>query len=198
MRIWFLGVILFCLTSASSNVFSGEYAIVQKIKGVVTSNGVQLKVGDKVKVGKVIDASKKGSFIDLEIPGEGHMRLVGGVVKLNKLEKESSIFALLKGKLFTYFKNLDKKGKKRALRVLTNEGSFAVRGTKFGVIKDNKYESFVCVCEGEVLVKNNYGAIGILKENEEVRFSGTDMRIKNKINSRDMIKLRSIFKDMGH
>ncbi|MAW07049.1 MAG: hypothetical protein CME61_02075 [Halobacteriovoraceae bacterium] len=198
MRQWYFGILFFCLAVVSTNAISGDYAIVKKIKGQVLSNGVQLRVGDKVKVGKVIDASKKGSFIDLEIPGGGDMRLVGGVVKLNKLEKESSIFQLIKGKLFTYFKNLDKKGKKKALRILTNEGSFAVRGTKFGVIKDNEHESFICVCEGEVLVKNNYGAMGLVKANEEVRFSGTDMRIKNKINSRDMIKLRGIFKDMGH
>ena len=179
----------------SFSVIAQDHAIVKKINGIVTSSGRNLSIGDRVKIGELVDASGKGSFVDLEIPGEGKMRLVGGVMRVKKVEKTESIYELIKGKIFTYLKP-DKKTEKR-LRIYTSEGSFAVRGTKFVVVKEKDYRSFLCVCEGSVEAKNNFGANGIVHENQEVEFSGVDRDIRSKINSRDMKKLRAMFKKMG-
>ena len=84
----------------------------KKISGIVTSSGENLSIGDKVKIGDLIDASSKGSFVDLEIPGGGKMRLVGGVMRVKKVEKAESIYELIKGKIFTYLKP-DKKSRKK-------------------------------------------------------------------------------------
>ena len=127
--------------------------------GSLPAQGKNLSIGDKVKIGDLVDASSKGSFIDLEIPGEGKMRLVGGVMRVKKVEKAESIYELIKGKIFTYLKP-DKKTEKR-LRIHTSEGSFAVRGTKFAVVKEKDYRSLLCVCEGAVEAKNNLGLVAL-------------------------------------
>jgi len=191
MKLIFINILLIF----SFAVFAEEYAVVQKVNGIVLSAGKTLSIGDKIKVGQIIDASAKGSFIDLTIPGEGKMRLVGGLMKVKKIEMKDSLYELLKGKIFTFFRS--GKNEEKNLRIHTNEGSFAVRGTKFAVIKEKDYKSLICVCEGSVEVKNNYGVSGIVHENEEVEFSGVDRNIASKISSGDMTKLRGMFKKMG-
>jgi hypothetical protein len=187
--------VIFFLCFLSLSVFSQDYALVKSINGLVTSSGKPLKIGDKVKIGQLVDASKKGSYIDLKIQGKGKMRLVSGVMRVKRIESSESVYELIKGKIFTYLKP-DRKKEKR-LRIYTAEGSFAVRGTKFAVVKEKNYRSILCVCEGSVEVKNNYGASGVVFENQEVEFSGVDKNISNKISSRDMSELRGMFKKMG-
>ena len=175
--------------------FAKDFALVKKVNGVVMLGEKKLKVGDSVRLGALVDASKKGSFIDLEIPGNGKIRLVGGLMKVKKISTNDSLYELIKGKIFTYFKK--DKEEERQLRILTNEGSFAVRGTKFAVIKEEDYKSILCVCEGEVEAKNNYGVTGIVRSDQEVAFSGVDRNISSKIQDREMKKLRSVFSKMG-
>ena len=184
---------IFCFLSFS--LFAEDHALVRKINGTVMSSGKKLSIGDKVKIGDLVDASSKGSFVDLEIPGEGKMRLVGGVMRVKKVKKSESVYELIKGKIFTYFKP-DKKTEKR-LRIHTSEGSFAVRGTKFAVVKEKDYRSLLCVCEGAVEAKNNFGVSGVVFENQQVEFSGTDRNIRSQISNGDMTKLRGMFKKMG-
>ena len=179
----------------SLNLFAEDVAIVRKISGSVFLGDQKLKVGDSIKIGSLIDASSKGSFIDLEIPGNGKIRLVGGLMKVRKITSGDSLYELIKGKIFTYFKS--DKERERELRIMTNEGSFAVRGTKFAVIKEEDYKSTLCVCEGEVEAKNNYGVSGVVRSDQALTFSGVDREISSKIENKEMTKLRSVFSKMG-
>ena len=195
MKLFFKLILFSFLLMDSGFVFAKDFALVKKVRGIVMLGEKKLKVGDSIRLGALVDASEKGSFIDLEIPGNGKIRLVGGLMKVKKISTNDSLYELIKGKIFTYFKK-DKEDE-RQLRILTNEGSFAVRGTKFAVIKEEDYKSFLCVCEGEVEARNNYGATGIIGSDQEVTFSGVDRNISSKIKNREMKKLRSVFSKMG-
>ena len=169
------------------------YAEVKKIKGVATVEGEKLKVGDKISAGKVISAKGKGNFIDLKFSNGTAMRIVGGELRVERKQKELSVYNVLAGKVFSYFEKSDKD--KHVVK--TRDASFAIRGTRF-LAEQQEDKSFLCVCEGVVEASNDTGLSVRVPAGKEVFVSKGDREFVNKVAVRDMTKLKSVFKKMGY
>ena len=193
----FITLVLVTLSFAFStpSMSSDSYAIVKKIRGVAKVNNKELKEGDRIEIGSIINARGKGNFIDIEIkPNHGAVRIVNGEFELKKISNTTSIYNLLFGKAFSYFNKTDKSN----IQINTKQASFSVRGTKFLAEQLEDDRSFLCVCDGVVEAKNSSGKSANVKAGEEVFITKNDPKFVDEINMRDMTKLKSIFKDMGY
>ena len=193
MRIILILLLLISIkTNASSNI-----AIIKKIKGSVSINGVRAKAGDKANIGDMISTDTKSSFADVKLPNNnGVVRIVGGSIKIEKTKNKGSLISLLKGKLFSYFKKTEKKSNTKNI-VKTEMASYGVRGTRF-VVEIEDDEDFLCVCHGSVEATNNSGTKVTLADGQYAYINEGDKNLKNKIkNVWFTFYHKSFFKDMG-
>ena len=171
-------IIAFTISLLCTHSYAKElYATVKKLKGTITVDRKILNVGDKVVVGKTVVAGK-GSFVDIELPnGAGTTRLVNGSLKIESIKPTGTVYNLIKGKIFSYFSHNDKN---KETVVKTNRAAYGIRGTRI-VAESSKGENFLCVCNGEVEIKNNVGSTAPLKSRHYVYLSGDENNISKKI-----------------
>ena len=189
-------LILLLLISIKTNA-SSDIAIIKKVKGSVSINGVKAKAGDEANIGDIVSTDTKSSFADVRLPNNnGIVRIVGGSIKIEKTKNKGSLISLLKGKLFSYFKKTEKKSNRKNI-VKTEMASYGVRGTRF-VVEIEDDEDFLCVCHGSVEAKNNSGTKVTLADGQYVYISEGERNLKNKIkNVWFTFYHKSFFKDMG-
>ncbi len=193
----FISLVLATLSFAFStpSFSSGSYAIVKKIRGVAKVDNKELKVGDRIEIGSIINARGKGNFVDIKIePNHGAVRIVDGEFELKKISSNDSVYNILFGKVFSYFNKTDKSN----IQINTKQASFSVHGTKFLAEQLEDDRSFLCVCDGIVEAKNSSGKSAHVKAGEEVFITKNDPKFVDEIIVQDMTKLKSIFKDMGY
>ena len=148
-------IVLFII-SFSLPSFAEDYATILKTKGVVKVDGREVKIGDKVSVGKTIMTEDSGSYVDISLPWDsGTVRIVGGTFKIEKTTETGSILSLIKGKLFGFFRPT-KNNKETEIR--TQMASYGIRGTRLVLEIEDQKENFICVCHGKVEVTNEIGS----------------------------------------
>lgn len=166
MKIILLVLFFLSINNLQAKGITGE---VVKIRGEVKVLDKLLKLGDKVKQGdKLIVAPK--SFAQVKFSDGSTFLIKEGILKLDKLKKNKTILSLIKGTLF----NSVHKDNTKKYQVKTYNASMAVRGTKFYVMASKK-ESYLCVCEGSVEVKNRQDKLVVKK------FEDAHIKLKSKI-----------------
>lgn len=85
-----------------------------------------------------------------------------GSMVLQKFNAKETELSLLKGAVFSY---VNKKAKKEFV-IKSQNVSMAVRGTKF-VVTSSPGDTYLCVCEGVVEIKNNTGKLNV-KAKEDI------------------------------
>jgi len=195
IRLKILIMMALCLNGLMNVVYSADsfFAEVKKIRGVAYVEGKELKIGDRVGAGKIISAKGKGNFIDIKLSNGAAMRIVGGEFRVSKVSNRMSVYEILMGKVFSYFK----KTSNSQHIIKTKQAAFAVRGTRF-LAEQQEDKSFLCVCEGSVQASNDTGKSVIVNAGSEVYISKDDKDFVNNVAIRDMSKLKGVFSDMGY
>lgn len=168
-----------------------ETAILSKLKGEVNINGVAGKEKQKVLTGDEVSALGKSSSVQLIYEDGSRSLLRNGVMKIsgNSSEKET-IIDLAKGVLFA-----SKNKSKKSLTVKTKYASMGVRGTKF-YVKEDAEETYLCVCEGSVEIKNS-STSKIVNKNEDVHVKKEAEFKKAPANDMMMTMAKEGFIEMG-
>jgi len=123
------------------------------LSGEVYLNGKILSTQEKntsLNAGDTLKAQDSKSFFIVEYRDSSRFMIRNGEIKIKELAKENSTIKLLRGTIFSYVNPTAI----HKFKVETKKASFAVRGTKFWLQEDHK-ESYLCVCEGVVAVRNN-------------------------------------------
>ena len=144
-------ILLFSLI-LSTATFAKPIAKINFLRGEASINGQPVTFPNSLQVGDVIKAwpktkpKKTGSFVRIVFNNGDKVGLSDGSMVIEEYDKKQSIFGLLKGKFFNYAKP----GLDRKLTIKSRNVSVAVRGTKY-MIEEKETESYICVCEGEVI-----------------------------------------------
>ncbi len=197
IKISFAAVALFLFSFA----FAGEGLTVVKKSGHVRYNQKEVKVGEFLPLGGVIEVgSTDESFVDLTYP-EGHRLRLKKNTKVNLIAlgtKNASQIDIAIGQVFAYFLK-DKKAEN--IQIKTKSAVVGVRGTKFLVEANEEKGTYVCVCEGVVNVR---GVGGHAKDGERIVKANQDLWARpgksmgTPVDSPDMSKMTSAeFADMG-
>ena len=155
---------LFLLCLLSSPCFS---ASLTRFSGNVSINDGAVVSPQKVKAGDKITAQGPKSFFIIRYENGSRFMVRDGGIQVLKDSPKNKKIDLIKGVLFAYLKPKSKQN----LEVLTKSAVMAVRGTKFLVSEDPK-DTYLCVCEGAVEIKNSTGSMSIAK--------GQDIHVKSK------------------
>ena len=186
--------ITFCILF-SFNTFAAGFAPVAnvvKIKGTVLIDNQKIREGAEVAQGMDLKIPKKGDYVEVKFQNGHVVRLVGAHVKVEDLTPKSTIFHLIKGKIFSAIESLSKD---ETFVVKTRSASFGVRGTKF-FIEENSKESYLCVCEGVVSAKTTSGEVDVSKDQDLYIRGKKSLEVKAA--SKNMLNLsNNTFKDMG-
>ena len=136
--------------SADIKVFHGKLFI----NGKATNEKLKIKEGDEIEV------KGRNSFFILKYADGTQIIVKNGKLKVDELKetKKKSSFSLARG-IFGAFVKPDSK---HDFKVKRKNISFGVRGTKF-YLDANKNYSYLCVCEGEVLVQQGKKYISVFK-----------------------------------
>jgi len=188
-------VLIFSLCFFSTVFASGfmEVANVSRIQGTAYINKSKIKVGDEVAEGMHISIPNKKDFIEVKFQNGHIVRFMGANVKVQTLNPKNTLFNLLKGKIFSLIKPLTAA---ETFQVKTRSASFAVRGTKF-YIDETKKNSYLCVCEGSVVVKAGKNSIEVLKD-QDLKVASSKAKLKVRPAGKMMIDIgNAIFKDMS-
>lgn len=127
---------------AKIDFLRGEVLVNGKIVGVPTI----LNEGDTIEARSKMKPKKTGSFVRITFKNGDKVGLSKAKMVIEKFNKKQSTISLLKGKFFNYAKP----GLERKLEVKSRNVALGVRGTKY-MIDEKESESYVCVCEGEVV-----------------------------------------------
>jgi len=186
-------VLLFSLmNSAFANGFMAV-ANVSKIHGSVFINKEKIKVGAEIASGMELRIPKKGDFVDVKFQNGHIVRFVGAIVKIEDITPKSTLFNLIKGKIFSAIRPLTVG---ETFLVKTKNASFGVRGTKF-YIDESKKNSYLCVCEGIVATKTAKGEVEV-KKDEDLTLTSAKADLLVNPATQNMIDMgNTIFKDMG-
>ncbi|MFT6604807.1 MAG: ferric-dicitrate binding protein FerR (iron transport regulator), partial [Bacteriovoracaceae bacterium] len=120
----------------------GEVLVNGKVSGIPRV----LNEGDIIEARPLMKPKKTGSFVRITFKNGDKIGLSKAKMVIEKFNKSQSSFSLLKGKFFNYAKP----GLERKITVKSRNVSLGVRGTKY-MIDEQEDESYVCVCEGEVV-----------------------------------------------
>ncbi len=140
------------LSLLSFQVFAEGIAKIDFIRGEVLVNGkisgipTVLNEGDSVEARPLLKPKKTGSFVRITFNNGDKIGLSNAKMVIEKFNKSQSTISLVRGRLFNYAKP----GLDRKLNIKSRNVSVAVRGTKY-MIDEMKDESYICVCEGEVI-----------------------------------------------
>ncbi len=178
------------------NVFANGFmavANVSKIRGKAFINKEKIKEGAEIASGMVLSIPKKGDFVEVKFQNGHIIRFVGAIVKVEDITPKSTLFNLIKGKIFSAIKPLTSG---ETFMVKTKNASFEVRGTRFSIEEFKKY-SYICVREGVVATKTTRGEVEV-KKDEDLTITSTNADLKTNLASQKMIDLsNTIFKEMG-
>ncbi len=145
---WLILITLFF----SSNAFSSEkpWAEVVKLKGKVSFDGKQLKLGDRINKKGVLKTERR-SFLQVEIPKWGNKITVGpkSEMEFDFGKKAKKKYSFIHGRCrWTTYKGVKGKGKGR---LFTKIASLGVRGTDFTVVANKDLgETEIIVLDGSV------------------------------------------------
>ena len=123
------------------------------LSGKVSLNGKILSPQSKntpLSTGDLLKTQDTKSFFIVEYRDHSRFMIRNGEINIKQLDTDHSTIKLLRGTIFSYVNPTAI----HKFKVETKKASFAVRGTKFWLQEDDK-ESYLCVCEGVVAVKNN-------------------------------------------
>ena len=164
---------------------SGNVSLNEKIVSTQAKN-TPLNAGDTLK------AQDSKSFFIVEYSDRSRFMIRDGEINIKQLATENSTIKLLRGTIFSYVNPTAT----HKFKVETKKASFAVRGTKFWLQEDHK-ESYLCVCEGVVAVRNNNSLMLVnAGEDSHVANSFEALR-KNKSNDLMWKMATEGFKSMG-
>ncbi len=139
-------------------------AHVVKINGRVMHGKTLLKVGDEIVKGMNIQMTKRGDYVIIKFNNGHVLKLTDASVKVEELTEKTSLISLLKGQIHTLVKALSKDEK---FVVKTRYASFAVRGTKYNLMIDEKgKQAYLCVCEGEVEASSGQQVVSVKKDQD--------------------------------
>ncbi len=150
MKLFFFFIYLFVCPS----LMWAQDARLVTMKGEVLLNKSRLTQDQKnssISAGSVIEAVGKQSFFIIEYKDGSRFMVKDGLITVQKMNPDESLLSLLKGTIFSY---VNPKAAHK-FKVKTKRASFGVRGTKFWLQESDK-ESYLCVCEGVVAVRNNH------------------------------------------
>ena len=116
------------------------------VNGKVVSLPSTLNEGDTIEARPKMKPKKTGSFVRIIFRNGDKIGLTKAKMVIEKFDKTQSTLSLIKGKFFNYAKP----GLSRKLTVKSRNVALGVRGTKY-MIDEKEDESYVCVCEGEVV-----------------------------------------------
>ena len=146
-------ILLFIFLSLfSGQVLADAVAKIDFLRGEALVNGKVVGIPsvlnerDTIEARSILKPKKTGSFVRITFLNGDKIGLSNAKMVIEKLNKEESIFSLVKGKLFNYVKP----GLERKVKINSRNVSLGVRGTKY-MIEEKSDESYVCVCEGEVV-----------------------------------------------
>ncbi|MBC7429801.1 MAG: FecR domain-containing protein [Bacteriovorax sp.] len=142
---------LICIMLFAINVHAAGFlpiANIVKIRGSAFINGEEVREGAEVARGMEIKIPKKGDYLIIKYQNGHKVRFTEALVKVEELTEKSSLLSIFKGQVHTLVNKLTPDEK---FVIKTKYASFGVRGTKFGIIVDEKKKkSYLCVCEGTV------------------------------------------------
>ncbi len=167
-------------------VAQGEIKLNDKITPTPDLKNIDLQAGT------VIEAIGKKSFFIVEYNDKSRFMIREGKIIIKKLEANNSFLHLLQGTLFSY---VNPKAAHK-FKVKTKRGSFGVRGTKFWLQETNE-ESYLCVCEGVVAVRNNHSLMLINPGEDLHLYSPLETLQKNNANDNMWSMAVDGFKTMG-
>ncbi|MBK22566.1 MAG: hypothetical protein CME70_01060 [Halobacteriovorax sp.] len=136
----------------SSSIFANDkpWAEVVKLKGVVSFNGKELKLGDRINKKGVLKTERR-SFLQVEIPKWGNKITVGpkSEMEFDFGEKAKKKYSFLHGRC--RWKTYEgKKGVGKG-KLFTKVASMGVRGTDFTVVANKALgETEIIVLDGSV------------------------------------------------
>ncbi len=142
-----------CLFFISAMTWSQEATLVT-FKGEVTLNKSKIEEGQKnlpINRGAALEAIGPNSFFIVQYKNGSRFMVKNGRIIVKELKADNTEVSLLTGTIFSY---INPKAAQK-FKVKTKRASFGVRGTKFWLQEDDK-ESYLCVCEGVVAVRNNH------------------------------------------
>lgn len=177
------------------NGFCVEFKI-QRLSGSVTINDNPASLTTPLKTGDTITAIGKKSYIQIKNDLGSTFLIKDGKMKLAKFEKEESVVSLIKGKFYHYFNNKKRKGR---FKVKTKHAVMGVRGTKYMVESNNKYD-YLCVCEGSVFAMRNKNDNAItVNRGEDLFYHLGKKKAHKQSASEQMMSMATMeFKLMGH
>lgn len=185
----FLSLVL--ITSAQAEFMA--VANVSKIHGTALINKEKIKVGAEIAEGMELAIPKSGDYVEVKFQNGHLVRFTGAVVKVESLNPKTTLFNLLRGKLYSAIKPLTQD---ETFSVKTKRASFAVRGTHF-MIEETKKQSYLCVCEGVVATKSAKGEVNVNKD-EDLSLATPKSELKATVAAKSMINMTNVvFKDMG-
>jgi hypothetical protein len=134
-----------------------------RFRGNVTVNGNGPQKGQMLMKGDVLVADGAKSFFVVRYKDGTRFMIKNGRLEVDNLDRmnKKSSYKLIKGYIFSYVNPKSKQN----FKIKTKHASMAVRGTKFW-LNESASESYLCVCEGSVEVKNDTGLISIGKNQD--------------------------------
>ncbi len=183
---------LFLALSITAHAEFMAVANISKIHGSAFINKEKIKVGAEVAEGMTITMPKAGDFVEVKFQNGHLVRFLGATVKVENLNPKTTLFNLIKGKIYSAIKPLSQN---ETFTVKTSRASFAVRGTRF-FIDESKKNSYLCVCEGVVNTKTDKGEVDV-KKDEDITLA-PKRNLKATLATKSMIDMsNAVFKDMG-
>lgn len=191
-----LGLIsFFILMSSTWSQDAGQMATLITYKGDVRLNQKQLSTEDKnlpLSQGALLEAKGKKSFVVIQYKDGSRFMVKNGNIKVEKLHPKKTLISLIRGTILSY---VNPKSQQK-FKIKTKRASFAVRGTKFWVQESPK-ESYLCVCEGQVAVRNN-NALMLVNPGEDTHITSRIESLRKQNSSTKMWSMASEgFKTMG-
>jgi hypothetical protein len=167
-------------------------ANVSKIHGTAMINHEAIKLGAEIAQGMTLTIPKGGDFVEVKFQNGHLVRFTGATVMVEDLTPKTTLFNLMKGKVFAAIKPLTQN---ETFFIKTKRASFAVRGTRF-FVEETKKSSYLCVCEGVVNAKTAKAEVDV-KKDEDLTLA-PKRELKATLAAQSMIDMsNAVFKDMG-
>lgn len=180
-----------CLVLFFTQATLAAIGTVQKIHGQVFINGKEAKIDQTVEAKSLVEAKDKKSFVIISFFNGSRFLLRNGVVNLEGTSGRDSVIDLVSGEIFSYVRE----GQGFSQKVKTKKAVMGVRGTKF-YVKETPEESYLCVCDGKVEIKNSKSS-ALVSKNEDVHAKIDTVFQKSPANQMMQEMAWDGFKEMG-
>lgn len=168
-------------------------ANVTKIKGSALINKEKIAPGAEIAEGMNLVIPKIGDFVDVKFQNGHVIRFVGANIKVETLNPKTTVFNILKGKVYFAIKPMTEN---ETFSVKTKRATFQASGASFMVIESKKQFS-IYVSEGSVALKAARGEININKD-EDLVLINRKGKLKVSAAAKSIIDtVNSVLKDMS-